>query len=81
MDLGETGLGLWSGFSWLSMGPVVGCSTYGDEPSGSGATELVNYTKEVRYYKWLHQIFYLYNVNLKHKATTADSNVIRRLSL
>jgi hypothetical protein len=34
MDLRETGSG---------QGPVVGSCEYGDEPSGSGATELISY--------------------------------------
>jgi hypothetical protein len=37
MDLREIGWGVWSGFTWLRIG-IVG----GDEPSGSGATELVS---------------------------------------
>jgi hypothetical protein len=39
MDLGEVG-GVWSGFTWLRIG-TIGCCECGDEPSGSGATELV----------------------------------------
>jgi hypothetical protein len=38
MDVGEIGCG-WSGFNWLGAGG--GLLEYGDEPSGSGATELV----------------------------------------
>jgi hypothetical protein len=34
--------GLWSIFSWLRIGTVAGCCEYGDEPSSSGATELVS---------------------------------------
>jgi hypothetical protein len=36
MDLRETG---WESVDW-SQGPVAGSCEYGDEPSGSGATEL-----------------------------------------
>jgi hypothetical protein len=28
----------------LKLGPMAGCFERGDEPSGSGVTELVNYT-------------------------------------
>jgi hypothetical protein len=37
-------MGGWIGFSWLGEGPVAGCCECGDEPSRSGATELVIYT-------------------------------------
>jgi hypothetical protein len=33
--------GVKSGSSWLRMGPVADTCEYGDEPAGSGATELV----------------------------------------
>jgi hypothetical protein len=43
MDLREIGLGrLWSAFTWLRIGILAGCCVCGDEPSGSGATQLVN---------------------------------------
>jgi hypothetical protein len=42
MDLGEIGGGVWSGFSWLRIGLVAGSCKYGDEPSGSGTTQLVS---------------------------------------
>jgi hypothetical protein len=32
---------VWSGFSWLRMGPVAACCECGGKPSGCGATELV----------------------------------------
>jgi hypothetical protein len=32
---------VWRGFTWLKIGIVGGCCEFGDEPSGSGATELV----------------------------------------
>jgi hypothetical protein len=36
----------WGGVEWIHLakdrGPVAGFCEYGDEPSGSGATELVN---------------------------------------
>jgi hypothetical protein len=32
---------VWIGFTWLTIGAVVGCCECGDEPSGSGPTELV----------------------------------------
>jgi hypothetical protein len=32
---------VWSGFNWLRIGALAGCWECGDEPSGSGATELV----------------------------------------
>jgi hypothetical protein len=38
-DSGWLGGG-WSGFSWLRIGPVTDSCKYGEEPSGSGATEL-----------------------------------------
>jgi hypothetical protein len=41
MDLKEIVWGMWSGFVWLRVGLVAGCGGCGDEPSGSGATELV----------------------------------------
>jgi hypothetical protein len=41
MEPREIGWGLWSGFSWLRMGPLAGCCVYGDEPSSSVTTELV----------------------------------------
>jgi hypothetical protein len=43
MNLWEIGLGgVWSGFTWLRIGTGgAGCCECGDEPSGSGATELV----------------------------------------
>jgi hypothetical protein len=40
-NLREIGCGIWSGFSWLRIGPVAGCFEHGDEPSVSGPTELV----------------------------------------
>jgi hypothetical protein len=46
MDLREIGWGVWSGFTWLRIGTVGGCCECGDEPSGSGATELVSYEIE-----------------------------------
>jgi hypothetical protein len=43
MDLGRlVGWGVWSGFSWLKIGSLAGCCECGDEPSGSGAMELVS---------------------------------------
>jgi hypothetical protein len=39
--LGRYSGGLWSGFSWLSIGFMAGSSEYGDDPLGSGAMELV----------------------------------------
>jgi hypothetical protein len=41
MDLREIDRGLWRGFTWLRIGIVAGCCECGDEPSGSGGTELV----------------------------------------
>jgi hypothetical protein len=32
-----------SGFSWLRIGAAMGCCECGDEPSGSGTTELVSF--------------------------------------
>jgi hypothetical protein len=44
-DLREIGwLGVWSGFVWFRTGAGLGCCECGDEPSVSGATELVNST-------------------------------------
>jgi hypothetical protein len=34
--------GVWNGFTWLRMGTVGELCECGDEPSGSGATELVS---------------------------------------
>jgi hypothetical protein len=42
MDLKEVGWGVWSGFTWLRIGLLAGCHECADEPSGSGATELVS---------------------------------------
>jgi hypothetical protein len=43
MDLSETGwVGVWSGFTCSGQGPVAGCCECGDEPSGSGAMQLVS---------------------------------------
>jgi hypothetical protein len=39
--LGRLVGGLWSAFTWLRIGILAGCCECGDEPSGSGATELV----------------------------------------
>jgi hypothetical protein len=39
--VGRLSGGVLSGFSWLRIGLAAGCCEYGDEPSGSGATELV----------------------------------------
>jgi hypothetical protein len=39
IDLRETGLGVWSGFSWLRTG--AGGGRYGDEPAVSGARKLL----------------------------------------
>jgi hypothetical protein len=41
MDRRETGWGVWSGSSWLRIGPLARTCKYGDESSGSGATDLV----------------------------------------
>jgi hypothetical protein len=41
IDLREIGLRVWSGFTWLRIGIVGGYCECGDEPLGSGATELV----------------------------------------
>jgi hypothetical protein len=43
MDLREISWGVQIGSSWLRTGPVAGSCEYGDEPSSSGATELVSY--------------------------------------
>jgi hypothetical protein len=40
---GLAGRDLWSGFICLRIGTVVGCCECGDEPSGSGAMEVVVY--------------------------------------
>jgi hypothetical protein len=40
--LGRMVGGVWSGFMWLRIGILVGSCECGDEPSGSGTTELVN---------------------------------------
>jgi hypothetical protein len=42
LDLGEFVWRLWSGFTWLGIGTLAGCCECGDEPSGSGAAELVS---------------------------------------
>jgi hypothetical protein len=39
MDLREIG---WGSVDWIGLRLVVGSCDYGEEPSGSGATELVN---------------------------------------
>jgi hypothetical protein len=39
MELMDSGLGVLSGFSWLMLGSCERC----DEPSSSGATDLVSY--------------------------------------
>jgi hypothetical protein len=43
MDLREIGWegGVWSGFIWLDIGTGGGFCEHGEEPSGSGATELI----------------------------------------
>jgi hypothetical protein len=41
MDLKEIGCGVWSGFTWLRIGTLAGCSECGDEILGSGTTDLV----------------------------------------
>jgi hypothetical protein len=41
--LGRLVGGVWSGFTWLRIGILAGSCEFGDEPSGSGATELVSY--------------------------------------
>jgi hypothetical protein len=47
MDLREIGWeGVLSGFTWLRIGTIGGCCECRDEPSGSGATELVNSRKD-----------------------------------
>jgi hypothetical protein len=40
MDLREIGWGMWSGFTWLWIGPLAGCCECGDEPWGSCTAEL-----------------------------------------
>jgi hypothetical protein len=35
-------VGVWSGFTWLRIGPLAGSCECCDEPSGSGATDLVS---------------------------------------
>jgi hypothetical protein len=42
---------LGNGSSFSGQGPVAGSCEYGDEPSGSGATELVKYSKATVVYK------------------------------
>jgi hypothetical protein len=32
---------VWSGFTWLRIGPVAGSCEHGDEPSDPGAADLV----------------------------------------
>jgi hypothetical protein len=39
--LGRLVGGVWVGFTWLRS--LAGCCECGDEPSGSGASELVSY--------------------------------------
>jgi hypothetical protein len=39
--LGRLVGGVWSGFTWPRIGILAGCCECGDEPSGSGATEVV----------------------------------------
>jgi hypothetical protein len=41
MDLMEIGWRVWGGCTWLKIGAGGGILWNGDEPSGSGATELV----------------------------------------
>jgi hypothetical protein len=48
MDLREIGWGCGVDSSDSGVGPVAGCCECGDEPSGSGATELVSQPKLVR---------------------------------
>jgi hypothetical protein len=43
MNLREIGWGVWSGFTWFRIGFLAGSCECGDEPSGSGATELVSF--------------------------------------
>jgi hypothetical protein len=33
------------GVEWVHLGPLPGCCECGDEPSGSGAPELINYAE------------------------------------
>jgi hypothetical protein len=42
MDLREIVWGVWSRFTCLRIGLLVGCCECGDELSGSGATEYVS---------------------------------------
>jgi hypothetical protein len=41
-NLGRLAVGMWSGFSWPRIRTDVGSCERGDEPSGSGATELAS---------------------------------------
>jgi hypothetical protein len=50
MDLTETGLGkVWSGFTWLRLGPLAGSRECSDEPSGSGTMEFVSHSESLTY--------------------------------
>jgi hypothetical protein len=42
IDLRNTGLAVWSGFSWLRVGIFGGSCECNDDPYGSGATDLVS---------------------------------------
>jgi hypothetical protein len=43
MDLGDIDSGMWSAYSWLRIGSGGGSCECGDDPSGSGFTEVVSY--------------------------------------
>jgi hypothetical protein len=75
-SLGRLVGGLWSGFSWLKMGPLAGCCVYGDEPSSSVITELVKegdvgHVARMRNEKNTHTSFLL--ANIKERDQLGDS--------
>jgi hypothetical protein len=59
MDLREIGWGTWSGIAWLRIRNFAGFCECGDEPSGSGVTELVVYKISSLDHVFLFQVFRL----------------------
>jgi hypothetical protein len=62
MDLSEIVWGVWSGFTWLRIGIFAGSCECGDEPSGSGAMELVIlssciFLQRIYWNNWILQSF------------------------
>jgi hypothetical protein len=63
------GGGVWSGFTWLRIGTGSRLWWTGDEPSGSGATELLRFGNKLKLGHQFHNIYTECPTSQRHKKT------------